>query len=62
MTHETMTKKQARTRAIELLNLVGIPDPAKRLRTYPHEFSGGDAAARDDCYGIILQPISADRR
>ncbi len=31
----------ARRRAAELLELVGIPDPARRLRAYPHEFSGG---------------------
>lgn len=41
MTHESLTKKQARARAVELLQLVGIPDPSQRLRTYPHEFSGG---------------------
>ncbi|WP_404454189.1 ABC transporter ATP-binding protein [Virgibacillus necropolis] len=41
LAHEKMSKKQARERAIELLNLVGIPDPAKRLKNYPHEFSGG---------------------
>jgi len=34
-------RKQAREKAIELLNLVGIPDPAQRLSQYPHEFSGG---------------------
>jgi oligopeptide/dipeptide ABC transporter ATP-binding protein len=41
VTHEKVTKKQARERATELLNLVGIPDPHKRLKNYPHEFSGG---------------------
>ncbi|GGC82385.1 ABC transporter ATP-binding protein [Thalassobacillus devorans] len=41
MTHENMNKQQARIRAIELLDLVGIPDAAKRLKNYPHEFSGG---------------------
>ncbi|MFC4557472.1 ABC transporter ATP-binding protein [Virgibacillus kekensis] len=39
--HENVSKKQARERALELLNLVGIPDPQKRLKNYPHEFSGG---------------------
>lgn len=39
--HENFSKKQARDRSLELLNLVGIPDPKKRLTSYPHEFSGG---------------------
>ncbi|MFD1020399.1 ABC transporter ATP-binding protein [Thalassobacillus hwangdonensis] len=40
-THEKKTKEQARARAVELLDLVGIPSPKERLRNYPHEFSGG---------------------
>ena len=39
--HMGMTKAQARTRAAELLDLVGIPDAARRLSDYPHQFSGG---------------------
>ncbi len=39
--HEKMTKAQARERAIEMLRLVGIPSPEKRIHNYPHEFSGG---------------------
>jgi len=35
------SKHQARDRAIELLRLVGIPDPQRRFSAYPHEFSGG---------------------
>ena len=34
-------KAQARDRAIEMLGLVGIPDPRRRVDAYPHEFSGG---------------------
>jgi oligopeptide/dipeptide ABC transporter ATP-binding protein len=41
LAHEKVTKRQAKERTIELLNLVGIPDPSKRVRNYPHEFSGG---------------------
>ena len=39
--HLGMTDAQARARAIELLGLVGIPDPSRRLEQYPHQFSGG---------------------
>ena len=39
--HGEVTKSQARKRAIELLGLVGIPDPGNRVDDYPHEFSGG---------------------
>jgi peptide/nickel transport system ATP-binding protein len=39
--HQDVSKAQARARTIELLGLVGIPDPGKRVDDYPHEFSGG---------------------
>jgi peptide/nickel transport system ATP-binding protein len=39
--HQFMSKDQARQRAIEFLGMVGIPDPARRFDSYPHEFSGG---------------------
>jgi oligopeptide transport system ATP-binding protein len=39
--HEGMTTKQARTRALDLLDMVGIPNAAARLDDYPHQFSGG---------------------
>ncbi len=39
--HTGASKKQARKRAIELLAEVAIPDPARRVDQYPHEFSGG---------------------
>ena len=39
--HMGMTKAQATERAVELLELVGIPDARKRLKSYPHQFSGG---------------------
>ncbi|MFK7944241.1 MAG: ABC transporter ATP-binding protein, partial [Paracoccaceae bacterium] len=39
--HERLGKRAADTRAAELLSAVGIPSAAARLRSYPHEFSGG---------------------
>ncbi|MDN3295994.1 ABC transporter ATP-binding protein [Streptomyces ficellus] len=39
--HNKVSKQVARRRAIELLDRVGIPEPAKRVDAYPHEFSGG---------------------
>ena len=40
-THGGLSKAAARKRAIELLELVRIPDPARRIDAYPHEMSGG---------------------
>ena len=40
-THLPVSNKQARARAIEMLEKVGIPDPAIRIKQYPHQFSGG---------------------
>jgi peptide/nickel transport system ATP-binding protein len=39
--HSGMDEGQAQARAIELLRMVGIPDPERRLDQYPHQFSGG---------------------
>jgi oligopeptide/dipeptide ABC transporter ATP-binding protein len=39
--HLGMTSTQSRARAIELLGMVGISDPERRLAQYPHQFSGG---------------------
>ncbi len=39
--HQDMPKDAAARRAVELLDLVGIPQPDQRARQYPHEFSGG---------------------
>ena len=39
--HEDIGKGEARRRAIEMLRMVGIPSPEKRIHNYPHEFSGG---------------------
>jgi len=41
LVHRDVSKAAARDRAIDLLELVGIPDPHRRVDAYPHEFSGG---------------------
>ncbi|HEU0127333.1 MAG TPA: ABC transporter ATP-binding protein, partial [Pseudonocardiaceae bacterium] len=41
LVHGTLSKRAAATRAVELLDLVGIPDAARRASAFPHEFSGG---------------------
>jgi peptide/nickel transport system ATP-binding protein len=41
--HRGMTDKAARSRAGDMLRMVGIPDPERRLKNYPHEMSGGMA-------------------
>ncbi|HJH72319.1 MAG TPA: ABC transporter ATP-binding protein [Eggerthellaceae bacterium] len=40
-THENVSKKEARERAIDMLRKVGIPSPEKRIDDYPHQMSGG---------------------
>jgi oligopeptide/dipeptide ABC transporter ATP-binding protein len=39
--HRKVSRKQAHQRAVEMLDLVGIPNAARRVSSYPHEFSGG---------------------
>ncbi|PLS16188.1 peptide ABC transporter ATP-binding protein [Bacillus sp. M6-12] len=39
--HENLSQAEAKQKALEMLELVGIPSPAARLKQYPHQFSGG---------------------
>lgn len=39
--HEHISKKDAAIKVVDMLKMVGIPEPEKRLKMYPHEFSGG---------------------
>ena len=41
--HQGLSKEEGKARAVELLKMVGIPDPERRAQAYPHELSGGQA-------------------
>ncbi len=54
--HSQMDKQQAWARAVELLGLVGIPDPARKAKAYPHEMSGGQAQRVMIAMALALNP------
>ena len=39
--HQKLSKSEARKKSVELLSLVGMPQPEMRMKQYPHQFSGG---------------------
>jgi len=41
MKHQNLTKEEATAKSIDMLTAVGIPEPERRIRDYPHQFSGG---------------------
>ena len=55
-THRRISQKEARDRAIEMLALVDIPDPAKRIRDYPHHLSGGMRQRVMIAEALLLDP------
>lgn len=54
--HHKISRKDAWTRAIEMLELVGINNPDKRMKQYPHEFSGGMRQRVMIAMGLICDP------
>jgi oligopeptide/dipeptide ABC transporter ATP-binding protein len=54
--HLSMSKREARNRAVELLESVGIPSAASRLDDYPHQFSGGMRQRVMIAIGVACRP------
>ena len=54
--HRRMDKKEARSRTLDLLTGVGIPEPSQRAREYPHQFSGGMRQRAMIAMAIALKP------
>ncbi|NMB54533.1 MAG: ABC transporter ATP-binding protein [Leptolinea sp.] len=54
--HQKLPREKAWERAVELLRLVGIPDPASKASAYPHEMSGGQAQRVMIAMGLALNP------
>jgi oligopeptide/dipeptide ABC transporter ATP-binding protein len=54
--HRNMRRKEARDRSLELLKMVGIPDPQRRLKAFPHSLSGGMAQRVMIAMALACQP------
>jgi oligopeptide/dipeptide ABC transporter ATP-binding protein len=54
--HQNLEKKNSWDRAVELLRLVGIPDPERKAKAYPHEMSGGQAQRVMIAMALALNP------
>ena len=55
-THTDQTPSEAKTRAIELLTLVELPDPEKAFNSYPHQLSGGQRQRAMIAQALVLDP------
>ncbi|MEA3320626.1 MAG: ABC transporter ATP-binding protein [Bacillota bacterium] len=54
--HKKVSKAEAKKQAVDMLNLVGIPSPAERLKQYPHQFSGGMRQRIVIAMSLVCQP------
>jgi peptide/nickel transport system ATP-binding protein len=54
--HRRLTRREARSRALELLDAVGLPDPQARLGSYPHQLSGGQRQRVMIAIGLACDP------
>ncbi|AWB95397.1 glutathione ABC transporter ATP-binding protein [Agromyces badenianii] len=54
--HGTISKAEARAKAIEMMRKVGIPDPEERVDHYPHQFSGGQKQRVVIAMALVLDP------
>jgi oligopeptide/dipeptide ABC transporter ATP-binding protein len=54
--HEGASGKEAREKAIAMLDAMGIPDPARRARAYPHQYSGGMAQRAMIAMALVCSP------
>lgn len=55
-THKKVGKQEAKKKAIEMLTLVGIPNPEERLKQFPHQFSGGMRQRIVIAIALICEP------
>ncbi|MFD1036841.1 ABC transporter ATP-binding protein [Virgibacillus byunsanensis] len=54
--HHTISRDQAKKKAFEMMDLVGIPNPEERLKQYPHQFSGGMRQRIVIAMALICEP------